>query len=158
MWKPSISRGFASILFHSAGVKSFRKSANFPLPWKLLKFVEWSCKRSGEFRGNCIFPGFHIPQVVETGFLLSQHALVETESGEAVFLGGEKRNFFISTFPQSVETAVENRIFSVQFCGYAKPTCSIPLISTVQTSWKTKVPSGVTLAANVLDNILYQLL
>ena len=31
MWKPSIFRGFASILFHSACVKSFRKSANFPL-------------------------------------------------------------------------------------------------------------------------------
>lgn len=68
MWKPSIFRGFASILFHSACVKSFRKSANFPFPWKLLKFVEWICKISGEFRGNCIFPTFHIPHPVETGF------------------------------------------------------------------------------------------
>lgn len=158
MWKPSIFRGFASILFHSACVKSFRKSANFPFPWKLLKFVEWICKISGKFRGNCIFSVFHIPHTVETGFSLSQHALVETKSGDLFFLGREGKTFFIPTFPQPVETAVENRTFSVQFCGYAKLARIISPISTVQTSWKTKVPSGVTLAANVLDDILYQLL
>lgn len=158
MWKPSIFRGFASILFHSACVKSFRKSANFPFPWKLLKFVEWICKISGEFRGNCIFPTFHIPHPVETGFSLFQHALVETKFGDIFFLGWEGKTFFILTFPQSVETAVENCIFPVQFCGYAKLAPIISPISTVQTSWKTKVPSGVTLAANVLDDILYQLL
>ena len=158
MWKPSIFRGFASILFHSACVKSFRKSANFSFPWKLLKFVEWICKISGKFRGNCIFSAFHIPHTVETGFSLSQHALVETKSGDIFFLGREGKTFFILTFPQPVETAVENCTFSVQFCGYAKLPRIIPPISTVQTSWKIKVPSGVTLAANVLDDILYQLL
>ncbi len=124
MWKPSIFRGFASILFHSACVKSFRKSANFPFPWKLLKFVEWICKISGEFRGNCILPAFHIPHAVETGFPLFQHALVETKSGDIFFLGWGGKTFFILTFPQSVETAVENCIFPVQFCGYAKLTPS----------------------------------
>lgn len=94
MWKPSIFRGFASILFHSACVKSFRKSANFPFPWKLLKFVEWIFKISGEFRGNCIFPTFHIPHPVETGFSLFQHALVETKSGAVFFSGMERENFF----------------------------------------------------------------
>ena len=158
MWKPSIFRGFASILFHSACVKNFRKSANFPFPWKLLKFVEWICKISGKFRGNGIFSGFHIPHTVETGFSLSQHALVETKSGDIFFSGTGRENFFILTFPQPVETAVENCIFSVQFCGYAKLARIISPISTVQTSWKINVPSGVTLAANVLDDILYQLL
>lgn len=93
MWKPSIFRGFASILFHSACVKSFRKSANFPFPWKLLKFVEWICKISGEFRGNCILPAFHIPHAVETGFPLFQHALVETKSGDIFFWDGEGKLF-----------------------------------------------------------------
>lgn len=126
MWKPSIFRGFASILFHSACVKSFRKSANFPFPWKLLKFVEWICKISGEIRGNCIFPTFHIPHPVETGFSLFQHTLVETKSGDIFFLGWEGKTFFNLTFPQSVETAVENCIFPVQFCGYAKLAPSFP--------------------------------
>lgn len=138
MWKPSIFRGFASILFHSACVKSFRKSANFPFLWKLLKFVEWICKISGKFRGNCIFSAFHIPHTVEIGFPLSQHTLVETKSGDIFFQGWEGKTFFILTFPQSVETTVENRTFSVQFCGYAKLARIIPQFPLCKLRGKSK--------------------
>ena len=112
--------------------------------WKISWKLHLLCIPHSTHCGNWIFPFSTRP--------------CGNEIRRYLFSGTGRENFFILTFPQPVETAVENCTFSVKFCGYAKLARIIPPISTVQTSWKTKVSSGVTLAANVLDDILYQLL